>query len=268
MTEENEKDFAILIRNLLDDHKDVVTQLAEGFRESKKYSDSENMIKTFLDRTLTSRLGMRILAENYLSLRDERPNHIGVINIAMKPKDSIEKWCNYVSNLSELKYGKCPSFKLNGHVNACFPYIETPLDYILPELLKNAVRSTIEAHLSSPSLPPITITIANNDADFIIRISDRGGGIDHDMMEKVGQYHFSTAGSEAPDTRLDGGPLGNIMNTPNAVPFYGFGFGLPTTKAYAEYLGGSMDLVSMQGIGTDAYLRLKHIDGKHESFRI
>jgi len=173
-----------------------------------------------------------------------------------------------VSNLSHSKYGKCPPFKLNGHVNACFPYIETPLDYILPELLKNAVRSTIEAHLSSPSLPPITITIANNEADFTIRISDRGGGIDHDMMDKVGQYHFSTAGSEKPDSRLDGGIFGHMMSAPSSVPFYGFGFGLPMTKAYVEYLGGSLDLVSMQGIGTDAHLRLKHIDGKHESFRI
>ena len=30
-----------------------------------------------------------------------------------------------------------------GHTGAQFPYIEMPLDYILPELLKNAVRATI-----------------------------------------------------------------------------------------------------------------------------
>lgn len=62
------------------------------------------------------------------------------INIAMKPKELIESWCDYVTNLAICKYGKCVEFKLNGHVNAAFPYIETPLDYILPELLKNAVR--------------------------------------------------------------------------------------------------------------------------------
>jgi len=270
VTESNEKEFAKLIRILLDDHKDVVTQLSEGFKECRKYIDNENVVKTFLDRTLTSRLGMRILAENYLGLRDQKQSHVGAININMKPKDLIDRWCSYVTELSEQKYGKCPAFKLNGHLDASFPYIEAPLDYILPELLKFAIRSTIEAHLSSPSLPPIIITIANNDADFIIRISDRGGGIDHDKVDKVGQYHFSTAGSERQDSRLDGGILGNLMSTPQTVStgFYGYGFGLPTAKAYAEYLGGSLDLVSMQGIGTDAYLRLKHIDGKHESFRI
>lgn len=118
-------------------------------------------------------------------------------------------------------------------------------------------------------MPPVIITIANNEADFILRFSDRGGGIDHEMIDKVQQYHFSTAGSEVTDSRLDGGIFGNMMNNePKSVQFYGFGFGLPTTKAYAEYLGGSLDIVSMQGIGTDVYLRLKHIDGKLESFRI
>lgn len=49
---------------------------------------------------------------------------------------------------------------------------------------------------------------------------------------------------------------------------HGFGFGLPTSRAYAEYLGGSLQLQSLQGIGTDVYLRLRHIDGREESFRI
>ena len=49
------------------------------------------------------------------------------------------------------------------------------------------------------------------------------------------------------------------------------GFGLPTSRAYAEYLGGSLTLTSMQGLGTDVYLRLKHFDDKgnnNTTFRI
>lgn len=52
------------------------------------------------------------------------------------------------------------------------------------------------------------------------------------------------------------------------LPIPRFGFGLPTSRAYAEYLGGSLRLQSLQGIGTDVYLRLRHIDGREESFRI
>ena len=101
------------------------------------------------------------------------------------------------------------------------------------------------------------------------RFSDRGGGIPHSMISQVSQYHFSTAGATRDtDARIDGGLLGNMMKEPVFEPFYGFGFGLPTTRAYAEYLGGSLEYISMQGIGSDVYLRLKHINGPHESFRI
>ncbi|KAI1296700.1 [3-methyl-2-oxobutanoate dehydrogenase [lipoamide]] kinase, mitochondrial [Halotydeus destructor] len=129
---ESERQFAKLVQQLLDDHKDVVTQLAEGFRECRKYITNESLVRSFLDRTLNSRLGMRILAENYLSLREVKPGYVGAINVNMKPRDLIESWCDYVRNLSECKYGKSPEFKLDGHVNTSFPYIETPLDYILP----------------------------------------------------------------------------------------------------------------------------------------
>ena len=47
-----------------------------------------------------------------------------------------------------------------------------------------------------------------------------------------------------------------------------FGFGLPTSHAYAKYMGGSLDVQTMQGIGTDVYLRLKHINTQKETFRI
>ena len=52
------------------------------------------------------------------------------------------------------------------------------------------------------------------------------------------------------------------------IYYFRYGFGIPACKAYLEYLGGSMHLQTMQGIGTDVYIRLRHIDGKQESFRI
>lgn len=42
--------------------------------------------------------------------------------------------------LCEHQYGSSPSVRINGHVAARFPFIPLPLDYILPELLKNAMR--------------------------------------------------------------------------------------------------------------------------------
>jgi [3-methyl-2-oxobutanoate dehydrogenase (acetyl-transferring)] kinase len=40
-------------------------------------------------------------------------------------------------------------------------------------------------------------------------------------------------------------------------------------RAYAEYLGGSLTIESLQGLGTDVYLRLSHFNAKGDSqFRI
>ncbi|EOA93129.1 [3-methyl-2-oxobutanoate dehydrogenase [lipoamide]] kinase, mitochondrial, partial [Anas platyrhynchos] len=53
------------------------------------------------------------------------------------------------------------------------------------------------------------------------------------------------------DPRL-GGPFRNLLDLshgPQACPMHGFGFGLPTSRAYAEYLGGSLCLQSLQGVG-------------------
>ena len=118
-------------------------------------------------------------------------DHIGIININLHLKKVLDQWASFVQQITEDKYGHTPEIRISGHVNAKFPYIELPLDYILPELLKNAVRSTIEAHpgTKGKNLPPIYVTVANNPIDFIIKISDRGGGIPHDRYEKVA--HFS-----------------------------------------------------------------------------
>lgn len=266
---ESEKRFSAKLRRLLNAHKDVVTQLAEGFRECRKYIEDEEIVTFFLDDTLTSRLGMRILVEHHLELHDEKPNYIGIINTAMSPKLLIEKWCLAVKSLAERKYSKSPDFKLNGHLNCSFPYIETALDYIIPELLKNSVRATIENHVDSGCLPPITITIANNNKDFVIRVSDRGGGIPEHLVNKITKYHYSTANSST-DHRIDGGLFGNMMADPNdySMPMSGWGFGLSISSAYARYLSGSLTVVSMHGTGTDVYLRLKHINGHSEGFKI
>lgn len=68
--------------------------------------------------------------------------------------------------------------KIDGHTNAQFIYLPLPLQYILPELLKNAFRATVEHHNKGPvPLPDVSVTIAVNDRDFIIRLRDRGGGM-------------------------------------------------------------------------------------------
>lgn len=259
--------YAQILRELLDDHMDVVTLLAKGFRECQRVLDDENMVRQFLDRTLTSRLGLRMLAMHHLALHNESPDHVGIVNKDMKLKNVVSKWSDFVSTLCQDRYGMTPPFRLSGHVNASFPYIQHPLDYILPEILKNAARATVESHKNSDKeLPTVYVTIAVNDYDFVIRVSDRGGGIPRHLVPKVMDYNFSTADRIA---HTDDYGIAVAQSSYSRGPMHGYGFGLPTSRAYAEYLGGRLDIQSMGGTGTDVYLTLPHIDGKAPNpFRI
>ncbi|TRY70657.1 hypothetical protein TCAL_02866 [Tigriopus californicus] len=272
VTSEDEEKYSQVVKDLLDDHKDVVSLLAEGFRESRRHIEDEELVSRYLDRNLTSRLGIRMLATHHLHLKEKKDGHVGIVNVNMTLKNVIQRWITFVQQITEDRYGFAPAVKISGHISARFPYIEMPLDYILPELLKNAFRATIESHpgVKGAALPPVNVIIANNETDFIVKISDRGAGIPHDQVNKVVQYNFSTA-EKSTDSLIKDDIFGNFMETMNRTtsgPMHGFGFGLPTSRAYAEYLGGSLQIYSMQGLGTDVYLRLKHFNARDTPFRI
>nr|XP_022342329.1 3-methyl-2-oxobutanoate dehydrogenase [lipoamide] kinase, mitochondrial-like [Crassostrea virginica] len=271
---QSEKIYSNTLRTLLDDHSNVVTMLAEGFSECRKHIQEEEMIRLFLDRMLKSRLGIRLLVEHHLALHDEKANHVGIVDVNFSPRIFVEQCSESVRNLCLSKYGCSPAIRLNGHLHARFPYIPQPLEYILGEILKNAYRASVESHATNKdNIPDVIVTIANNDLDFIIRVADRGGGIPHNIVERVHNYNFSTSGDNSKKPEPEIGLFDEITNPcnrsgENPGTMHGYGFGLPSSITYADYLGGSLSMQTMQGIGTDVYLRLVHIDGTKESFRI
>ena len=44
--------------------------------------------------------------------------------MSMKLKDVLERWAEFACRLAGHKYGKAPTVRLSGHVNATVPYIE------------------------------------------------------------------------------------------------------------------------------------------------
>ena len=61
-------------------------------------------------------------------------------------------------------------------------------------------RATVELHRQRctnrfqrpQTIPKVVVTIANNDTDFMIRISDRGGGVPTSVYKQIFHYNFST----------------------------------------------------------------------------
>ena len=86
-------------------------------------------------------------------------------------------------------------------------------------------------------------------------------------MHKIWRYHFTTSHKKIGKA----GAVGDLLSMANSndQELAGYGIGLPISKAYAEYLGGKLEIKTMLGIGTDVYLTLKHIDPQlGHSFRI
>ncbi|KAF8567452.1 hypothetical protein P879_03985 [Paragonimus westermani] len=322
---EDELKFSKLLRAMLDDHSQVLGMLAHGFKECRNRIKDSSMVTTFLNQTLSSRLGIRMLLEHHLALREVRPHHVGIINKRMHLTDVVKQQVEMVSGMFQLQYGAVPEVVIAGQTNLVFPYIRMPLDYILTELLKNTCRATIESRSrTAQRLPPIHITLASDEVDFWIRITDHAGGIPMELEQTIWDYHVSTpavakvesgwenasskhgsysvlkepdvlppptasGGSldphimlctqNADDVHLPKPAASGLMTGRNDVfsditqhqvaqSIHGFGFGLPTSRAYARYLGGDLQIYTVRSIGSDCYLRLRHIDGKAPSFRI
>lgn len=216
-------------------------------------------------------------------------NYIGVIDTALQPARIIRLCEDFVGEICELKYGVRPRLEIGGEPEAAFAHIPVHVEYIITELLKNAFRATIE---SGNEREPIEVTIAaapdvpgnerpiqgDSDVGFeldeamgspnassqsiTIRIRDRGGGIPPEVLPHIWSYSFTTFS----DMDFRGSENGNLdaLNTIAATGGHlssiaGLGYGLPLSRAYAEYFGGSIAVQSLWGWGTDVYLTLQGV---------
>jgi len=239
----------------------VVELIGKGLKEvSERISEDKLNVQSFMDHFLISRISRRVLAQQHVMLHHQRPNMVGIISLQCSPEKCIANVMPIVKGMTERMFGITPEVEILGNRDYTFPFISSHLEYILLELLKNAMRATIEHHrkisrLHFPDLPPLEILIAPGKEIVTIRISDQGGGISADHLRNIWQYGFTTMRKVGEEDKSGLGILGTSFEEIHS-PMAGLGFGLPLSRLYANHFGGNLTLTTMEGYGTDAHLSL------------
>ncbi|CAF3852596.1 unnamed protein product, partial [Rotaria sordida] len=228
----------------------------------KEYEESQ--IQYFLNRFYLSRISIRLLIyQHTMCFGDEvplHPTHLGFVDPSCLVEDIIKDAFENAQFLCEGYYLQAPPLELR-RTNAINPdepiaiaYVPSHLYHIMFELFKNSMRATIE-HLestkSSSVLPPVVVDVVKAKEDLTIRISDRGGGIPRSKADKIFRYMYSTA--PRPVSLTDAQHSG-------PTPLAGFGYGLPISRLYARYFNGDLEIHSIDGHGTDAYIYLQAVE--------
>lgn len=274
-TTDAEQQFTAVLDKMMSEHNNVQATIARGLQELHTAGDKRirhvsgpGLIMTedspfdfgqFLDRFYLSRVGMRVLVGQHIMLHHPQDGFIGIIQTACKPAFVCEHAIADAQQICEMSLGVAPDVKVEGATEMRLPYIPEHLHYIFFELLKNSMRAVVERYrkmspdkeLKREDLPPISVIFSEGAEDVAIKISDKGGGIPRSGMQRLWTYSFTTAGNTAEKMEMLEG------DSSRAKPIMaGFAHGLPLSRIHARAFGGDLQVMSMQGHGTDVYIYL------------
>lgn len=211
---------------------------------------------------------------------DPNAEFVGEVFLKCNALEVVDTCWTRARTLAGEAYGPqsvLPDIKLEGHLNATFPYILSHLQYIVGELLRNSVQAVVErCSLTMDTPAPIEVLICEAPQHVIIRISDQGGGIPKDVMSRLWSFSKGThrqahlknlskvprmaatmqelkLPEPTPASRPSGDDLiakrssdGSLSSLTSRPPNLRLGMGLPMSRVYAEYAFGP--LKTLRGI--------------------
>ncbi|KAK9768826.1 putative [Pyruvate dehydrogenase (acetyl-transferring)] kinase 2, mitochondrial [Basidiobolus ranarum] len=259
---EDNRHFCELLKSLMEEHLYVIPNLAIFCSESSHYLVRQQLDQ-FMNEILRSRISRRVLAEQHMAISDALENqktamqddHIGIVLPRCVASEIVQKCANLAQSEFKSAYGIAPKIHINGHVDTIFPYIPDHVEYIIHELLKNSINAVVRKHGKGKSLPDIVVTICEGQQDVIFRVSDQGGGINKEELDTIWSYGCNKLKSanfeKVPKMAAKMTESSSIVS-----PLLSLGIGLPMSRVYANYWGGRLEVSTMEGFGTDAYLHL------------
>lgn len=245
-TAEENEEFVGVLGKMMAEHEDVVPILSMGLAQTRETLGLDR-INQFLWDHLQARIGSRLITQHHIQLTNPvGPNFVGCIQTDLSPGKMCEKVVETINGLTHIQFGFTPFIKIDMGYEVEIAYPPEHLEYMLTELLKNAFMAHCSSGEQVADMSPITVTVIKSGQGVIVRLRDRGGGIQPENEEDVFKFAYTTVDREGE---------GLVEGVDSSLG--GLGFGLPLSKAYAEFFGGSLQLQSYHGWGTDVYLTLR-----------
>lgn len=238
-------------------HNHGARYIADGYRQVRRIAPHISL-DSFLHTFFTSRIACRILMENYVNQHQPQEGFNGIIQRNISPLSVTMERVEELTTLTKRIYGVAPEVEFRGNLDCTLDYIPRHVSYMVQEVLKNALRATVERHAQPGGMvrgdvPPVMVELQKGDVHVIIKISDQGGGMPKIMHKEAWQYGWTTVtGSDCESTTP---PAKQQLMSELA----GFGFGLPLTRLHAQYFGGDVFMQALPGHGTDMYILLTHL---------
>ena len=277
--QETNKKYVTCIMEIRTRHIDTVPNMAAAI-EGIMTDDVEGKmnkqdIQFFLDRLNTSRISIHLLISMYTAVMKKSHKKCPTISSLI---GTIDPQCDIIGVAEEAfddasylccrEYKDHPLLEIEGRDSTRrnlvveevrMSYIERHLHHIFFEVFKNAMRATMEEFKKNKLLKPSPVRchVTKSEEDISIRVSDLGGGISREMVDKVCLYHFTSAEKFAMARYCLMPGSGGLES--HAHPMHGLGYGLPLSRVYARYFKGDLNIISMHGLGSDVYIYLKAI---------
>eukprot|EP00658_Telonema_sp_P-2_P023388 TRINITY_DN19368_c0_g1_i3.p1 TRINITY_DN19368_c0_g1~~TRINITY_DN19368_c0_g1_i3.p1 ORF type:complete len:306 (+),score=74.64 TRINITY_DN19368_c0_g1_i3:45-962(+) len=224
----DEQDVYALLRRVKREHANVIGDLAECCEGFTSWSQLQ------LQELLRLRVGIHTLMSHAVASQSQEPGRQGLVHTPLNVRRVLEVAVQDASHLCDRVYGEAPQVQLLGADKTKFEYFQEHVYFVVFELLKNAMRGTAEAHKATMS--PIEIRVVQQDDwSIAFSISDTGVGMDLETLRNAQAFGFTTAAE---------------ISARDRSPMAGFGYGIPLSRIYCEYMGGGLEMVSQGSVGT------------------
>lgn len=250
----NDNDFLAVVRSIVEKGRNMVPLMCMGMARLVQTEEHVNQayVDIFLNEFLLNRIGSNVIMSQYLCVHEGQGNKC-IVDPQCNVTEICQQTARAVQQLCRKETGFEPTIQVECYSedkNASFAFIPAALSYIVQEVLKNSAVATAKKVLreeeeeleTTDSI--IKVIVCADEQRVMIHIGDRAGGIPFHVGRHIWSWLYSTK------TR--------IVNK-KATELGGFGVGLPLSRLYANYLGGSINVVSLPNYGTHTYVFLPRL---------